>query len=395
MGPAARCDCSPGATNRTPLDCGRPDCHASETEAAVASPMTHSLERFLDADPTAGGGCMLDCHVAGERGLRDGGFLDVARALPFRVSRASWDELPRGLRRVGGVTCTGCHGPAAIPEPSARRFVLSADVCATCHDAPPRYVHVEQWRASRMARSDESPTVRANPRCARCHSTAGFLAAIGVRKVEDATEGSAPFGIACAACHAPHGAHVGETLIRSVTVPEALGGQVVADRHPTSTVCIACHGPGQDEAVPSASAAALWLGRASPPGGEPLVGPAPHAALPGGCVACHGGPRPTEHSFHVERERCEACHESEPREAPDGKGRTLRERALALWRELSGPEPASSPPHAAPVTTPANPRARALYEVALVIEDPAAYAHNAAFARLLLDDAEAILRSRR
>ena len=34
--------------------------------------------------------------------------------------------------------------PGALPE--ARWSILRADVCAYCHDAPPRYGHVEGWR---------------------------------------------------------------------------------------------------------------------------------------------------------------------------------------------------------------------------------------------------------
>jgi hypothetical protein len=375
--------------DRMALDCARAECHPSEVEAATTSPMTHALERFLgEGPPAVDTSCMLDCHVAGERGLDDGGFLDLARTLPYRVARPSWRELPRALRRVGGVTCTGCHGPATIPEPDARWSVLSADVCATCHDSPPSYVHVEQWRASRMARSDERPAVRGDPACSRCHTTAGFLSAIGVRKSTDAAGPDASLGVACAACHAPHGAHAGEALVRAVPIPKEPGAEPWVASHPTSGVCVACHEPGPSETMPAASGAVLLLGRAAMPDGSVVSGRAPHDAVDGGCVGCHGGARPTDHSFRVDARRCSPCHPTEPHEALDANGLTIQARARALWGQLTADPLPAGTLHASAARLPTGPSRRALYAIALVLEDPAAGVHNAAFARLLLDDAE-------
>ena len=170
-----------GRYDSTPLGCGTSQCHKDEHDASVASPMTHALEKFL-AEPGAPHdvSCMLDCHVLGERGLHDGGFLDrAAKAGWSGATRGSWDAMPRTLRRLGGVGCTGCHGPGAIPERTASRAILRVDVCATCHDAPPAYTHVAEWASSAMARSDASPATRATFACARCHMTAGFVAAEG------------------------------------------------------------------------------------------------------------------------------------------------------------------------------------------------------------------------
>ncbi len=379
---------SAGRHERMPLDCARAECHPSEVEVAAASPMTHALERFLGATPPIGDTtCMLDCHVAGERGLDDGGFLDVARTMPYRVARSPWQELPRTLRRVGGVTCTGCHGPATIPEVDVRWSVLSADVCATCHDSPPTYVHVEQWRASRMARSDERPAVRADPACSRCHTTAGFLSAIGVRKGADASRPDRRLGVACAACHAPHGAHIGEALVRTVSIPEERGAQAWVARHPASGVCVPCHVPEPSDALPSASAATLLLGRAALPDGSVVTGPALHDAVDGGCLGCHGGTRPTDHSFRVEPRRCVSCHPTERSEKLDAHGHTIRDRARALWEQLTAESQPVGTLHASGASARMGPLRRALYEVALVLEDPAAGVHNAVFARLLLDDA--------
>ena len=237
------------AHDKTPLDCGRSDCHASIAEMAVSSPMSQALERQLGASGAAPDGvtCALDCHVTGERGLRDGGFLDLASKLGWMwLGRTSWQDLPRALRRPGGVRCSGCHGPGAIPEPGARTAIVRSDVCATCHDAPPAYVHVQQWRASRMARSDEQPETRSRAACARCHTTAGFLAAVGIRKHDEEPDDSIA-GVACAACHAPHGAHRGEKLVRAIDAPEVLGGKDLSERVAPSAPCLNCHAPTPEE----------------------------------------------------------------------------------------------------------------------------------------------------
>ena len=397
--------------DKTPLDCGRSDCHASATQRAVDTPMSRALEQHLvgQGQPASTVGCMLDCHTVGERGLHDGGFLDVAASLGWIwTGSLAWQDLPRPLRRLGGVRCSSCHGPGAIPERAARSAILRSDVCATCHDAPPAYVHVQAWRTSRMARSDEKAETRSDARCARCHTTAGFLADSGIRKQEDASDEGV--GVACAACHAPHGAHHGDKLIRAVDAPARLGDPSADQRYPQSAPCLRCHAPAGDESYPSASAATLFFARAElppVPGEDSLVtGDAPHKDVPGGCVGCHGGlqattGRPTDHSFRVDRGACATCHPGGPRgERPDAQGREVRSWALALWSKLKRSAGAasaiSSPdvPHAHRAAWPdaSSSLARARYEVELVLEDPSAGVHGAPFARKLLADAEARLR---
>ncbi|MBX7194421.1 MAG: cytochrome c family protein, partial [Sandaracinaceae bacterium] len=180
----------------TPLDCGRGPCHARETELVLASPMTSSLAR-RSSEP-----CALRCHAVGEPGLPDGGFAHVALRVGWPTG-VRGEVMPRALRRLAGVGCTACHGPGAIPEASARWAILRTDVCASCHDAPPRYGHVAAWASTRMATSDRAPETR-EPGCADCHTTAGFLAAIGARAATSVPEEAGPAGIGCAACHAPH-----------------------------------------------------------------------------------------------------------------------------------------------------------------------------------------------
>lgn len=360
--------------DKTPYDCGRSECHAQIAQAAQDSPMSHAFERVLSASPEAVS-CSLGCHVLGERGLGDGGFLDLAHELGWSpLARFGWNELPRALRRAAGVRCTACHGPGAIPEPQGRAKVLRVDVCATCHDAPPRYVHVEQWRGSRMSRADARAETR-EAGCANCHTTAGFLAEIGARALRAEAADSEPAGITCAACHAPHAQKHAAHLLRAVA-----GG-----------LCEKCHSPVAGELRPAASSAVLWSGRASVPGAvlgswEPKRGPAAHGGI--ACVSCHGaGADKLDHTFKVQAAACAGCHGGARREPPGD----LHQRARALAARLRGA--CGGTGHALGAAescgTPELDRAR--YEVELVLEDPAAGVHNAAFARILLDDAEAAL----
>jgi hypothetical protein len=390
--------------DKTPYDCGRKECHAAIATAAVSSPMSHALELPLTAAAIPRDArCMLECHVLGERGLHDGGFLDVQSELGFTwLDGHHWNDLPRTLRRLGGVRCTACHGPGAIPPPEARDVILRSDVCATCHDAPPRYVHVQEWRASRMARADETPSTRAGE-CARCHTTRGFLESLGARKAHAGAEALPPAGIACAACHAPHAAQHGPRLVRMVNAAGAL--------EPSSALCVSCHQPLPDAPQPSAASAALWLGRARVPALEPgrwdeLSAAGPHRAVSGGCVGCHGRKSAADgggvdHSFRSDRRACRSCHRERGLEAKAAAStRELRERAEALARRLPAecplaPSSERAPSHASAAVSCEVPRlGRARYEIALVLEDGAAGVHGAALARSLLDDAEKQLAGR-
>jgi hypothetical protein len=390
--------------DETPLDCARAGCHPSEAKAAEASRMTSVLARGLApvVDPNHGAaalatfgaaypGCALACHATGEPGVADGGFSHVQAELGGGALGARpWDEVPRALRRLGGVGCLACHGPGALPETSARWAILRTDVCATCHDAPPRYGHVVAWRGNAMSRSDRDARTTEGA-CARCHTTWGFLA----RAERRAPVEVGAVGITCAACHAPHapGTRAGAAaLLRAPPTPALLAAPALGDSARASAVCLPCHTPEAGEASPSASAAALWLGRGGldPETGAPLDGPRPHGAVARGCVGCHrAGPselqRGAAHAFVARREDCASCH------AAGVPADDVRARALAAWqraRARLGAE-AAGPRHASGQRLDlATPLGRAAWNVSLVLEDPAAAAHNAPYARLLLSAAE-------
>jgi hypothetical protein len=174
---------------------------------------------------------------------------------------------------------------------------------------------------------------------------------------------------------------------------------------PRSAACVQCHSPVPDEPRPSASSGALWQGRVRVPaaegaGWEELRAAGAHAAVPGGCVGCHGASATgrVDHSFRVDARSCKACHANGVEQPPDTQ-RALQDRAHALGQTIERAcvvtEPAGAEPtHATPdrVVCRAPRLARALYEIDLVLEDPAAFVHNAALARSVLDDAERMLR---
>lgn len=260
-----------------------------------------------------------------------------------------------------------------------------------------------------MARADRVTEARDTRACARCHTTGGFLDAIGVRRRADASRDpdGAVVGIACAACHAVHGAHVG-ALVRAVERPASLGTEANARSASEGSVCVPCHAPAPDEMLPSASSAVLVEGRLRYPaalGAPEESGPAPHAGLSGGCVGCHGaspGKHGTDHAFGVEARTCTTCHPGgAPTEARDASGRTLHQRAVELvngFRRQCGAldaETAHAHPADAASCKLSPERARALYAAMLVSDDRAAAVHNAPFARKLLERAESVLGPRR
>ena len=409
-----------GRYDATPLDCGRATCHGSIASAARESPMTDALHHLAaPARP-----CAIACHATGEPGVHDGGFADLARELGAAVGEADWDELPRAMRRVAGVTCLGCHGPGAIPEASGRWAILRSDVCATCHDAPPKYGHVSAWQSTRMAMADADPRTRSPGACARCHTTSGFLASLsGEPDTRQIPAGIPPTGIACAACHAPHephaspgptavgpwfDGHASAALVREVRRPSWLRGVELAT---PSTICVPCHSPTTSDPrlPPSASAASIWAGRGGvdPETGAPLSTAAVHAGVTGGCNGCHsGGPATLErgksHAFAAVAS-CDPCHVA-ARPDVTAVDRALRDEAASLLakvmatrgqqRAMAPRAPEGEPRHTVEGHLPDDPVGRAEYDALLVLEDPAAGAHNAPYARALLAAARAAVGER-
>ncbi|MDW8361720.1 MAG: hypothetical protein RMK74_04915, partial [Myxococcales bacterium] len=384
----------------TPLDCGRSECHAAEAQAALRSPMHDAWARLLE-DPLAPRrpDCALGCHATGEPGAPDGGFAHLAAQWNWHVPAGSEPgasvRMPRELRRLSGVGCTACHGPGAIPEPDAAWAIHRAEVCAVCHDAPPRYGHFVAWQSNRMARADAHPEARRNLRCARCHTTAGWLASLANRPIQPQRlppESTPPVGVACVACHAPHAERTHGPLLRRPSVPLVLASASAADalRDGPAGVCLSCHAPSAGDGGPSSSAAALLLGRGGwRADGAPLHASAPHAFAPRGCLVCHdGGPdglqRGASHGWRATPAVCSRCHDPSRTAARE----ELLARTLALASRLGLDANAPHVPMPVDAGTPID---RARWNVALVLEDRAAWAHGPGYARALLEEAERAL----
>jgi hypothetical protein len=381
--------------DQTPLDCGRVGCHVEIAASAQLSPMTRVLESDLGGCHELGEpGCAVACHTTGEPGTRDGGFSDAMQELGLATLPSDYAELPRALRRLGGVGCLACHGPLELPHPEPREHLLGNEICAVCHDAPPRYGHVMALEASRMGHADSLPETRSEP-CARCHTAWGALGRAAP------TTRSTGEGITCVTCHDVHprsAAGHGEasaSLLRELPLPESLG-PLPASFRGKSRVCVGCHTPSPGATLPESSAAAIVAGRGGhdPASGAALELAAPHAASERGCLSCHdSGPERLvmgkTHGFVANEEACSRCHASARARDP-----SLGVRARRLLDRLT-PSRATRekavPWHARPRALPRSPQAvRALQNALLVLEDPAADVHNPAYAKLLLDSAEAV-----
>ncbi|MDF1563237.1 MAG: hypothetical protein P1V51_09345 [Deltaproteobacteria bacterium] len=361
--------------DRTRMDCGRADCHPAEARAFARGAMSTIGRRGLEGElgPDFDPRCAIACHGTSEPGLPDGGALHVARelgfALPERGAPGTWESLPRDLRRVAGIGCTPCHGPGSLPDHRSSWVILRSSVCATCHDAPPRYGLVERWRQGAMSRADLRPETRRGP-CARCHTTGGFLESIGDLSRPVVPEGEAqpgPAGIACAACHAPHREDAGPFGLRQPPIPPHLRIEAPPEE---VRVCLPCHAAPPDEGAPRSSVADLYYG-----GSEEN----PHREVPGACLGCH----PLK-DFKVNSKVCVECHEEG---LPPDPSATLRREALRL---LGQPAPPGG--EHLPWRLPADPdRARAQHLAGLVAADRAAGVHGPARARALLGEAATIL----
>ena len=119
---------------------------------------------------------------------------------------------------------------------------------------------------------------------------------------------------------------------------------------------------------------------------------APHDGAPKGCLTCHTDPDADMlgkgHDFRARPATCVRCHAE-----PKTRDPSLEQRARALFERLA-PElttAKSGPWHAASASLTADPAtARALRNVLLVLEDPAAHVHHPRYASALLETAERV-----
>jgi hypothetical protein len=311
-------------------DCGRFDCHPKEHQGWLSTAHASAFERGIDGrlSPALGERgpfrehC-LPCHTLGlQPGADNDGFDDRARAagwtFPKVLARGNWLHVPGAVKDRANVQCESCHGPGWYYTG------YGDDICAQCHDHPPRYLKVAQLRRNKMVRSHRSlQAAELGDRsrvCRDCHVGQDYLRSIRghrsaskpVLEVE-----VPPRGVTCPVCHDPHSAGCDKQL-RFCGEVEIPGRTFDAGK---GALCISCHTgeanivrgellrpyvPGttrrtgharrptlmrEPNAAPHAPQFQVLSGR----GGKFLhlpkqAGPArvfPHMEVPDACVGCH------------------------------------------------------------------------------------------------------------
>jgi predicted CXXCH cytochrome family protein len=271
-----------------PKDCARTSCHPTQgtgfPRTRHATVMTRGLKGELRGRGAYRREC-LRCHATGwDDTVDNGGFDDEARrvgwALPTTPNPRP-KALPGPLRGLANITCLSCHGPGKLNYSSlalGRSVAWGIGQCAVCHDAPPEYNHVAEWRRSPMnVRVDRGPGPATTPGCAACHSAHGFISSLrGEPKAAPGVLRAEP--VTCPACHDPHQAKHPAQL-----------------RLAAADLCGRCHrADGRGGLAPSpfpaphAPQAEVLAGTgAKALAGAPLPTGGPHARVPGGCVRCH------------------------------------------------------------------------------------------------------------
>ena len=278
---AARSRCGAARYDETPLDCGRAGCHPAITDAAAASPMTTVLARLMDAERHA----RPAIPAARSPATRPASPARTTAASPHvaaELGAAGQCSTARAGTRCRAI-CTGWAASAASPATARARFPRRRRAGASCAptSAPsattPRRATATSWPGaqSAMARADQDRARAQRRACARCHTTCGFPG--GGRDARRAPvdrrapDGVGPVGITCSACHAVHDPKRPRGAARLLRADAGAGA---ARGRARQNVCLPCHTPDADDARPSASAAAIWLGRGGldPATGAPLTG---------------------------------------------------------------------------------------------------------------------------
>jgi hypothetical protein len=173
-----------GRYDLVPKDCGRADCHPREEQGWQRTAHAH-VARHQPA--------CVPCHSVGfDPGAANGGFDE---ACPN-------GQCPADRSVLGVVHCLACHGPGFR---SAANYAEGS--CSQCHDLPPKYVIVAEWRQAKMARLTPGlePSVQVSlGGCPDCHSSQGFVRWM---KGKPALHGLGPVyaaPVACPTCHDPH-----------------------------------------------------------------------------------------------------------------------------------------------------------------------------------------------
>jgi|GEM_PF-2027296 len=256
-----------GFWNSVPQDCDRPECHPSEYKGWKNSAHARALSARLgtpEAKPFSGR--CLSCHTIGYNpGASNDGFDDIASTVGVFVSESfpqGGEALPEQLKRLGRVWCISCHGPGRLPQHGKRPMIVKVGVCSQCHDRPPDYMQVQEWKQTKMAKSIDDPLAM-EKECAGCHTAQGAIARMRGRIIlNQDPEFAEP--VTCAVCHLAHTEN--KFLIRTKGTVKTSSGLLFEAGN--GAVCIGCHQAGHpldEESVkkrlaPFASQAEVQLG---------------------------------------------------------------------------------------------------------------------------------------
>lgn len=195
----------------------------------------------------------ISCHTLGYDTTveaNNNGFDDVALQIgwtfPSSLNETNWTGMNSNLQHRSNVQCENCHGPASTHMTSLGRtnaidVSLSAGTCGQCHDSLSHHVKNYEWGQTLHS---TGYVFRFSGACMPCHSSKGFIETwdpyyLATNKVPRSTEQE---GIACAACHDPHGPGMGDKQLRAITTASLSNGVVITYAQAgTGVLCMNCH----------------------------------------------------------------------------------------------------------------------------------------------------------
>lgn len=396
-------DCEPEHFSRSDVN------HDADVDLADFAVFTANFTGLLASRPTyVGAAACIECHEenhAGWSGTIHATAFDTLIGEGEEGNRTCFPCHTVGYGEASGfvnlettpdlanVQCESCHGPgshhAADADNVGIKVDLDAAMCGACHQSchglcgDYYHPHFEQWSTSKhsiaLAEIRWLPEYEAS--CLSCHSTDYRLAP------EDDKPGvaDASYSLECVACHTPHGSVHAYQL-----------------RLAAPLLCAQCHTmgdavPGDEPERPHVE---FWHGVGGfALDGTPLDGlyTIPYLSLPGECAFCHvyrevyGGPdQPANsgHTFESNTRACNPCHsETEAAARIAGIYEETEPRLATIARYLDPADPLYVDP------TTLGPEELAQYNIArfdyeLVVADASFGAHNADYARRLLEEAE-------
>ncbi len=192
----------------------------------------------------------ISCHTTGyDTTATNNGFDDRPFTFPSVLQAGMYDSMktvyPEAMQ-LANIQCESCHGPGEnhYGNTNDSRMVktLSADNCASCHDAGTHHVYPEQWDFSQHANPKYASYAGSRASCAQCHSGSGYVEYMksGEQPLQEAPPVTA---ITCAVCHDPHDA-ANKHQLR--TLSTTLGNGVTITEGGTGVLCMSCHKSRRD-----------------------------------------------------------------------------------------------------------------------------------------------------